>query len=220
MKYLLLLFLVFLACSFAALALPKRLIKDEDFDEDICAASLPNNQDYWTFLWCPRNFLKQVHINPLSGDIETSNDLDVFLPDGALSNNSESFRSQMFDCFSKSSKKHYNRIANVYLKCCENFPGISKGDGNLAPYIEKVEEIEKCNYNVSVCQPSLCSLPPKSQDSSSNSLSIPYINDTEIKELRIRAEQMFYKGYDAYMEYAFPEVCFTICFSLTLGYHL
>ena len=91
------------------------------------------------------------------------------------------------------------RSATVIRKCCNNNRTDDQCETSTVE-IMKVTEPRTCQYEIEVCDSSLCIKKIKEPLSEGSTLSI-----TEIYNLREEAREMFYHAYNGYMKHSFPQ---------------
>ena len=218
--------------------------------------------EWWSYQWCYKDKIEQHHYERYPTVPVVVNAVGTF--QGETHTDSESwsqtYQHTVADCEVEESGEKIRRTATAHIKCCivdwssNNRKRRFKSDVKHDTFIELVEEISPCNYQLTVCSELTCSeemkekvrlqqerskprdikynvadeksrkkqkvavkteMSPKSDTPTKklefqHSFTAEYNNHvtlSEQDELKNKVKEMFYHGYNSYMDNAFPQVC-------------
>ena len=117
--------------------------------------------EWWSYVWCFGDHVRQIHYNHHSQRIETENQIGNFVPDESGPRH-HIYRSEEADCIvDEKSGLLGTRYAEVTMECCEEtgrhvpFPEVATEAGGTV--IAAVNEPVPCSYYLTVCSEKLCS---------------------------------------------------------------
>lgn len=171
--------------------------------------------EWWTYEWCDKIHIRQVHFNsPLGFILQQFTLVYTSQKNENEINNVENIQ-YFFDkssvCAVLDGNINAYRTAVVSVICCIN--------SNIGTFISQVIEIEICKYNIQICSESECI-----RHSTSNSDDTTVSNDKNNKNLNYNEEElfhhqmhtinttyqlervrnMFYHAFDNYLTHAYP----------------
>lgn len=127
--------------------------------------------EWWSYVWCYGDHVRQIHFNHHSQRIESENQIGSFVPEESGERH-HIYRSEKADCISDEKMGTMtHRYAEVTLECCEEtgrhipFPEVANEAGGTV--ISEVREPVPCSYYVTICSEKLCD-PTKTSKSSSS----------------------------------------------------
>lgn len=210
------------------------LIDDETiFDalrplENKCLDSL-YQPDWWSYIWCYRDGVRQVHFDHQEKEITTTHFLGEFSEDESSARH-HIYRNSMADCIPDNGGLS-TRYVETSIRCCDentvsNYRRFGKlYESNQRSFIESVTEPRQCAYYINICTELLCDegkrdngayteevgrdllderhpiIPSKRTQKQSTS-----VDSVTQEKLLERVSAMFIHGYDSYLQHAFPEV--------------
>lgn len=179
--------------------------------------------DWWNYVWCYKLHAKQVHVDPSTRDVESSNEMGRF--EALLSTSTlHVYQSVKADCYLPDKSRYSKRTMKVHMKCCDTvtvanfrrFDTANLYEMKQRTFIASVTEPSGCNYVMQVCSEHVCSpqLAPTVKintllNSSVTNNIIPSVEAITPKQqlvLRERVRDMFFHAYGSYLDNAYPSV--------------
>lgn len=141
---------------------PQNIEKQLDILQGLCFDSF-HQPEWWSFIWCYKSVIKQIHINPNTGIFEAENDLGSRLSPSSTPY-SHMYESDLKQCSTGTGNSILvKRRTKIQIKCCDsttikNYQHFANDMYNSKhkTFIEVVYEVSPCSYVFQVCSELVC----------------------------------------------------------------
>lgn len=203
--------------------------------ENRCLDSL-YQPEWWSYIWCYKQNMSQVHFDHQIKAIVTSNNLGDFSEEESSATH-HVYRNSVPDC-ALATGALVTRYVETMIQCCDqhvvaNYQRLGKiYETNHRTFIASVVEPQQCSYYVTICSELLCKIeaedsntyrtpnqpePDETIEDSANSAGrkstrksgqpqVQWVDEAAQSALLSRVRAMFIHGYDSYLQNAYPEV--------------